>query len=60
MLEKKSYKDLSLIFKLSQRGVVQNSHMLGRNFAGYIEAVGKKFVEEVKDPIGNKSFSYLY
>jgi len=51
MIERKSFNDLSLIFRVSQRGVVQNTHLLGRSFAGYIESVGKKIVEEVKDPI---------
>ena len=52
MLERKSYKDLSLLFRISQRGVLQNAHLVGRSFAAYIESVGKKIVEEVKDPIG--------
>ena len=52
MLEKKSYKDLVLLFKIAARGVVQNSHTLGRNFAAYIESMGRKIVEETKDPIG--------
>lgn len=52
MLERKSYKDLSLLFRISQRGITQNAHLVGRTFAAYIENAGKKIVEEVKDPIG--------
>jgi hypothetical protein len=51
MIDKKSFKDLTLFYKLSKRGNVQNSITLGRNFSGYIENIGAKINEETKDPI---------
>jgi len=60
MIERKSYKDLGILFKMSQRGTMQNAHLLGRNFADYIEYAGRKIVEEVKDPIGTKEHYHFF
>jgi hypothetical protein len=56
MIDKKSTTDLSRFYKLAKRGNVTNSQILGRNFSGYIESLGQKINEEVKDPIGNIGF----